>query len=73
MFLTAPPKCRNPVRHFGGDLGCFCLCDFVFSHFLVAKRRLSAAETKIVGGVKKLKMSFFTPLFFIIFESAFRA
>ena len=35
-----------------------CLFDF-----LVAKRRRLAAETNVVGGVKKLKMSFLTPPF----------
>ena len=50
MFFNSSLKCRSGFRYLGDDLGRFCLCDFVFSTFLVAKRRLSAAETKVVGG-----------------------
>ncbi len=63
-FFNSPQKCRTGFRCFGCDFGRFCL-DFVFSTFLVAKRRFSTEKTKVVGEGKKLILSFLPSPFYM--------
>ena len=65
MFFTAPVKCRSGIRHFTAILVGFAL-DLVWIRVnAVAKWRLSAVKTNVVGGVKKFRRNFLTPLVII--------